>query len=130
VPPRRKILNVALHEAAAKYRAAIMGRAGFEVVPALNLTAVEQACKAHRTFDLALIGNALPNSEKRRVMQCIRKLSGAVPILELHDRREAPVDQEADEELSRFNDPDALVAKARELIARSKKKRRAASRGM
>jgi DNA-binding response OmpR family regulator len=129
MPARKpRILNVSMTPALQKERAAVLAGAGCEVVPALDLLQVEGAFKKHGEFDLVIIGYVLPNGEKRRVMHAVRKYSGAdTPILELYQHGTEPANEESDEELPAHEEPGVLLGKVRELLARKKKKRRAAS---
>lgn len=124
---KRKILNVARSEALLKSRSAILEGAGYEVVPALDLVNVQRTCETHGSFDLVIIGYALPKAEKRRVMQAVRQFCGRIPILELYSRGATPVDEESDEELASADEPDALLAKVSEVLAKKRVKKRAAS---
>jgi CheY-like chemotaxis protein len=96
---RRKILNVAMNESLLKSRSAILESAGYEVVPALNFLDVQQACEMHRSFDLVIIGYALPKAEKRRVVLAVQQFCGRTPILELYSPGTTPVGEEADAQL-------------------------------
>jgi len=127
MPTPCRILNVALNESLSKMRSAILTGAGYEVVSALNILEVERACKKYRSFDLVIIGYALPKLEKRRTMTTVRKLCGATPILELYPHGTAPVDEEADEELPSADEPEPLLTKVKEILAKKGKKRQAAS---
>ena len=126
-PQRHKILNVARNESFLKSRSAILEGAGYEVVPALDILAVERECKTHGSFDVVIIGYSLPKGEKRRVMLAVRQFCGRVPMLELYRHGTTPVDEEADEQLPNTDEPHALLAKVNELLARKRKKGRAAS---
>lgn len=132
VPPtgmpehRPRILNVALNEPLLKSRSAILEKAGYEVVPALNLLQIEAACKTYRDFNIVIIGYALPKEERRRVMASVRQRCGPMPILELYPQGTAPVDEQADEQLPSPQDPDVLLAKISEVLAKKRKGRRAA----
>jgi len=95
------------------------------VVPAQNILEVKAACES-RPFDLVIIGYALPKEERRRVIITVRKHCGLTPILELYPHGTTPVDEEADEQLPSADEPDALLAKVREALAKKRKKRRAA----
>src|SRR5579864_9256518 len=122
---QRTILNVALNESLLKNRSAILERAGYEVEPAQNILEVKAACES-RLFDLVIIGYALPKEEKRRVMMTVRKHCGLTPILELYPHGTTPVDEESDEQLPSADEPDALLTKVHEALAKKRKKRRAA----
>jgi len=132
VPPRDMpehrptILNVALNEPLLKSRSAILEKAGYEVVAALNLLQVEAACKTHRVFSLVIIGYALPKEERRRVIASVRQRCGPTPILELYPHGTAPVDEHADEQLPSPEDPNVLLTKISEVLAKKRKGRRAA----
>lgn len=121
-----KILNVALDEFLLKSRSAILQGAGYDVVPALNMLDVERECEAHRSFDLVIIGYALPKDEKRRVMLAVRQFCGRTPILELYPHGATPVEQGADEELPSAGEPDTLLAKIKDVLAKKKKRGHAA----
>jgi len=123
---RKKILNVARDESLLKSRSAILEGAGYEVVPALTILNVQAACEI-QSFDLVIIGYALPKEEKRRVMLAVRNSCGLTPILELYAPGTVPVDGEADEQLPSTDEPDALLAKVNEALTKKRKKRRSAS---
>ena len=118
---------MARNEAFLKSRSAILEGAGYEVVPALNILSVERECQMNRPFDLVIIGYSLPKDEKRRAMLAIRQFCGRIPILELYSHGTTPVDEEADEQLPNTDEPDALLAKVSGLLAKKRKKGRAAS---
>ena len=122
---RRKLLNVAMTDLL-KARSAILEGAGYEVVGATNILEVQAACETHRSFDLVIIGYALPKGEKRRVMGIVRKFCGAAPILELYSPGTARVDEEADELLPSADEPETLLRKVGEVLNKKRKKRRAA----
>jgi DNA-binding response OmpR family regulator len=124
---RHKILNIARNESFLKSRSAALEAAGYEVVSALNILTVERECETHGSFDLVIIGHSLPKGEKRRVMLAVRQFCGRIPILELYPPGTTPVDEEADEELPSPDEPDALLAKVGEMLARKRKKGSAAS---
>jgi DNA-binding NtrC family response regulator len=126
-PQRHKILNVARNESFLKSRSAILEGAGYEVVPALNILTVERECETDGSFDLVIIGYSLPKGEKRRVMLAIRQFCGQVPMLELYPHGTTPVDHEAEEQLPHPDEPDTLLAKVHEMLARKRKKGRTAS---
>lgn len=77
---RRKILNVAMNDSVLKSRSAILESAGYEVIPAITILEVEAACERQRTFDLVILGYALPKGEKRRVMASVRKSCGRLVL--------------------------------------------------
>lgn len=120
-----KILNVSRDESLLKSRSAILEGAGYEVVPALTILNVQAACENY-SFDLVILGYALPKEEKRRVIAAVRKFCGPTPILELYSPDTVPVCYEADEQLSGSGEAEALLAKVRETLATKRKKRRAA----
>ena len=124
---RRKILNVARNESFLKSRSAALEAAGYEVVAALNILSVERECETHGSFDLVIIGSSLPKGEKRRAMLAVRQFCGRVPILELYPPGTTPVGEEADEQLPSPDEPEALLAKVNEVLAKKRKKGRAAS---
>ena len=124
--PQHKILNVARDQSLLKSRSAILEGAGYEVVPALTILELKAACESHRTFDLVILGYALPKDEKRRVMLAVRQFCGRIPILELYPHGSAPVDEEADEQLPSTDEPDVLLAKVNEVLTKKRQKRRAA----
>ena len=123
---RQKILNVGLNESLVRARSAILERAGYHVVSALNLLQIEEACAGYTSFDLVIIGQALPKPEKRRIMGAVRKLCGAMPILELYLQGTTPVGEEADEQLASSGEADTLLAKVAEVLTKKRNKRRAA----
>lgn len=123
---RRKILNVAKNEFLLKTRSAILQEAGYEVVPALNILQVEAACEMHRSFDLVIIGYALPKEEKRRVTVAVRRYCGATPILELYSHGDVSVVEESDEQLATADEPDVLLQKVSEVLGKKRERRRAA----
>ena len=124
---RRKILNVAKNESILKSRSAILEAAGYEVVPVLNILTVERECETHGSFDLVIIGQSLPKGEKRRVMLAVRQFCGRVPMLELYSPGTTPVDEESDEQLPIADEPEALLAKVNQMLAKKDRKGRAAS---
>lgn len=95
------------------------------MIPALTILNVQAACE-NQSFDLVIIGYALPKEEKRRVMLAVRKSCGLAPILELYSPGTVPADQEADEELPIAGEADVLLAKVKELLAKTRKRRQAA----
>jgi DNA-binding NtrC family response regulator len=122
---RRKILNVARDESLLKHRTTILEGAGYEVVPALSMLDVEKVCK-DCAFDLVILGYALPNREKRRVMAAVRQFCGEMPILELYSHGSSPVGEQSDEQLPIADEQDPLLAKVSEMLTKKRKRRRAA----
>lgn len=67
----------------ADVRREILEEAGFDVVSAMELRAVESACTQGKLAGV-VIGFSLPPAEKRRVWQRVRELCGPqLPVLEL-----------------------------------------------
>lgn len=124
---QRRILNVALNHNVVKSRSAILEGAGYAVVSASNIRDVERACETQGSFDLVIIGQSLPKGEKRRVMLAVRQFCGRTLILELYPHGDAPVDEEADEQLVAPDEPDVLLAKVSEVLNKKGQKRHAAS---
>jgi DNA-binding NtrC family response regulator len=124
---RHRILNVALSEAQLNRRSTILSRAGYELIPALNIRQVEDACQKYRSFNVVVIGHLLPKDEKRRVMRVIRQYCGDTPILEAYPRGTDPVDEEAEDQVPSPEEAEALVSKVNEIVTRKKKRRHAAS---
>lgn len=80
---RKAILVASRDPQQSDVRRHILEDAGFEVVSAMELRAVEKACN-DRIIAGAVIGYSLPPAEKRRVWQTIRDLCGPdLPVLEL-----------------------------------------------
>jgi len=76
-------------------RSAILERARYEVVPALNHIDVQTACEKHRDFDLVIVGHSIPKQEKRRMLQTVRECRGHVPLSELYPQGSIPVESSA-----------------------------------
>ena len=115
-----------MNDSLLKARSAILEGAAYEVVPAVNILDVEAACEKHGSFDLVVIGYALPKEEKLRVMAKVRQFCGPTPMLELYPHGGSPVDEQADEQLATVGEADILLAKVSEVLAKKRKKRRAA----
>jgi DNA-binding response OmpR family regulator len=79
------ILVVSHDPARADVRKQRLEEAGYEVIPAMNIRAVREACE-NNAIDLAVVGHSLPPAEKRRVWLEIREKCGPhVPIVELRN---------------------------------------------
>ena len=81
------ILVVSHNPGHADVRKQKLEAAGYEVIPAMNIRAVREACKK-RTLQLVVIGYSLPAREVRRVkLEVLQGCGVEVPILELrtHD---------------------------------------------
>src|SRR5436305_1596983 len=63
-------------------RVMILERAGHTVVPALSEQQVREACKG-RTFDVAVIGQAITAPEKVRIYYLVRESCPTAKVLEL-----------------------------------------------
>ncbi len=89
---RTSIILVVSHDPQlADLRKKLLENAGYEVVTAMNVQAVREACE-RRAVELAVIGHSLPPAEKRRVWLEVRQLCGGhVPILELRNNEFATV---------------------------------------
>jgi len=123
--PRRRILNVAKSDSLLNSRSAVLQGAGYEVVGAVDILGVKAACETHPSFDLVIIGYALPKEEKRRVMGVLRQFCGTTPIMELFSPGTAPVDEEADEQLATSGEADMLLREVAEVLAKPSNRRRA-----
>jgi len=74
-----------------------------------------------------IIGYGLPKLEKRRTMTAVRKLCGPSLILELYPHGTTPADGDADDVFPSANEPEPLLTKVKEILAKKRKKRQAAS---
>ncbi len=79
---RGKILVVSRNPKLADIRKKVLEDAGFTVIPAMDDSAVEQACSSNG-IQLIMLGYSLAPSDKRRVWVKSRQYCD-VPILELH----------------------------------------------
>jgi DNA-binding response OmpR family regulator len=86
VLPKHTILVVSKDPELADVRKKVLEDAGFEVIPAPDLKALQEACEKHE-ISLVMIGYSLPSSEKRRVWDMARDICKA-PILELYEEGE------------------------------------------
>jgi DNA-binding response OmpR family regulator len=64
--PKHTLLVVSKDPELADVRKKVLEDAGFEVIPAPDLKALQEACEKHK-ISLVMIGYSLPPSEKRRV---------------------------------------------------------------
>src|SRR2546421_11019658 len=85
------VIHVGTNEAVLATRKTILEKAGHSVVLARDLREVMAACEAG-SFDVGVIGQALPHMEKLRVTDTLRKLCSGIRILELHDAIKPDVD--------------------------------------
>jgi CheY-like chemotaxis protein len=88
--PKTKILVASRNPEQADVRKKVLEEAGFNVIAAPDLKAVERACRK-RDFGLALIGYSLPQSEKRRVWDFLRKNCDGLPIVQLYSKGDADI---------------------------------------
>ena len=82
--PMANVIHVGTNEAVLATRKTILEKAGHNVVLARDLREVMAACEAG-SFDVGIIGQALPAMEKLRVTDTLRKLCSGIRILEFHD---------------------------------------------
>ena len=78
------VIHVGINEAVLATRKTILKKAGHNVILARDLREVISACKAG-SFDVGIIGQALPQMEKLRVSDTLRKHCTGIRILEFHD---------------------------------------------
>ncbi|MFL6438671.1 MAG: hypothetical protein ACJ71Q_13920 [Terriglobales bacterium] len=78
------IIHVGTHEAVLLTRKVILEKAGHNVTLARDLRAVIAACDSG-SFDVGIIGQALPPKEKLRVSDTLQSRCTGIKILELHD---------------------------------------------
>jgi CheY-like chemotaxis protein len=78
-----KVLHVARNEAVIATRQAILERAGCEFVSARDMREVLAACKAG-TFDVLILGHALPPMEKRRIRHTLLEHCRDAKVIECH----------------------------------------------
>jgi len=81
-PSKGKTLVVSRDPKLADIRKTTLEAAGFTVIPAMDDSAVEQACSSNG-IQLIMLGYSLPPADKRRVWAKSREYCN-VPILELH----------------------------------------------
>jgi len=85
------VIHVGTNEAVLATRKTILQKAGHNVVLARDLRQVMSACDAG-SFDVGIIGQALPAMEKLRVTDTLRRLCSGIRILEFHDAIKPDVD--------------------------------------
>jgi DNA-binding response OmpR family regulator len=95
----------------ADVRKAVLEAAGFQVISASSLKAVQEACQ--KDPHLVMIGYSLPPAEKRRVWAEVREHCKA-PILELHKNEEPSLT--ADVFFHRPDRPDDFLAAVRRIL--------------
>jgi CheY-like chemotaxis protein len=80
----KKLILVVSHDPQhADVRKRRLEEAGYEVVEAMDIQAVQKAC-ASRKIDLTVVGHSLPPAEKRRVSSVVRQSCGnSAPIIQL-----------------------------------------------
>jgi hypothetical protein len=100
-------------------RAMILERAGHKVVPALSEPQVTDACKG-RTFDVAVIGQAVSPLEKIRIFNLVRMNCPRAKVLELFHPPTGKVLRDADDWLEVPTDiPANLAERVSALAARA-----------
>jgi hypothetical protein len=100
-------------------RVMILERAGHKVVPALSEPQVTDACKG-RTFDVAVIGQAISPSEKIRIFHLVRMNCPHAKVLELFHPPTGKVLRDADDWLEVPTDiPANLAERVATLAARA-----------
>jgi DNA-binding response OmpR family regulator len=95
----------------ADVRKALLEAAGFQVISASRLKAVQEACRERP--QLVMIGYSLPPAEKRRVWTEVREHC-KTPILELHKNEEPSL--AADVFFHRPARPDDFLAAVRRIL--------------
>ena len=90
-----RVLCTGVDEVLLQTRRLILEKAGHEVVTATTEPALITACKEY-SFDVAVIGQALPTNLKRRTSMLIRQFCADVKVLELYERHRARVLDDAD----------------------------------
>lgn len=113
MPDRPKqILSVAGTEALRKTRELLLKQAGYLVVSAMTTRELNHVCR-RTVFDLAIVGHAFEEDQKRKVAEVIRQLCPGLPILEIC--RISPVVPGV-EYLLRNPDPDELVKEVNRIL--------------
>ena len=111
-----RILHVGTKDAVTATRRAILERAGHEVFVAHNLREVAAACRSN-SFDVVILGQALPAKEKQRVVRTVRERCEPIRLLEYHNGI-APDLPIADAHLhAASSTPQALVDGVEHLVA-------------
>lgn len=80
---RGEILCIGIDNAAMQTRLLILERAGYKVLQARDLRRVKTACE-NISFAIAILGQSLNGSEKRRISDVVISCCKTAKILELH----------------------------------------------
>lgn len=87
-----KVLNVAADPVLGDLRRQVLESSGFEVVTALNIIEVVEACESHH-FDAVVLGHGIPETEKRRIKQTVRAhCARGTPVVALYNVSEKEAD--------------------------------------
>jgi CheY-like chemotaxis protein len=78
------VLQVGTNEAVLATRKAILEKAGHSVTLARDLRELISACEGS-SFDIGIIGQAMPTMEKLRVSDTLRNRCEGIRLLEFHD---------------------------------------------
>jgi len=116
------ILCIGMNNAAMQPRTLILEKAGHNVTQARDLRQVKSACEA-TLFDVAILGQSLNSSEKKRITDVVLTNCKAARILELHTGI-APELPEADAHLRlTTSQPEGLMEAVNAVLRRPRRKK-------
>jgi len=116
------IICIANPDAVMETRRLILQRAGHEIHAVHNLKEMERACQTQQ-YDLAILADALPDMEKMRIADVIRKACPALRVLELHTGL-VPTVSDADAQLQvSASRPEGLVEAVAAALKTSRKEK-------
>src|SRR5581483_6042623 len=122
------VLNTGADKTLLDSRRLIFEHSGHTVVTASNELDLIQACKKH-DFDVAVIGQATPADEKRRVMALIRGYCPKIKVLELDSHPMMKILNDAEDWLEVPARPLELVERVSALAAKRRSRGQSGAMG-
>ena len=120
---RLDILCIGINDAAMQTRKLILEKAGFIITQSRDLRQVKAECETN-SFSIAILGQSLNTSEKKRITDVVLKYCETAKILELHTGI-TPALPEADAHLQvSATEPEGLV-EAVSTLQKTPRKRKA-----
>jgi hypothetical protein len=102
-----KIIVVAGYQPTLTTKTLIVGRVGYDVLPALSLTQLQTQLE-NSGCELVILGHDLRHEEKLRALEEIHRYGLKCPVIEVFEK--FPELKNTDEHVNRHDGPDALLS--------------------
>ena len=112
---KKRILCISDDESLLTSRKLLLEQEGYMVLPAFGVTEATQICRTDPRFDLIVMGNSIPQSDKRKLVEMLRPRCKA-PVLSIRKPHELPI-PEAQFSVDSMDGPGALIEVVRTALA-------------